>query len=59
VLGAEVFTGSASAWAVGCFGGSPSLLVSANAGQGSVNVCGWVVVSWTRPLAAWDEPLTG
>jgi hypothetical protein len=44
IFGVEVFMGGASAWVVGCSGGSPGLLVSAVAGRGSADVCGWVVV---------------
>jgi hypothetical protein len=47
VLGAEVFMGGASAWATGCFGGSPGLLMSTVVGSCSMDACGWVVVSNT------------
>jgi hypothetical protein len=47
VLGSEVFMGLASAWAAGCSGGSLGLLVSIVAGRGSMDACGWVVVSRT------------
>jgi hypothetical protein len=40
----EVFITGSSAWVAGCFGGSSGLLVSANAGRGSTDICGWVVV---------------
>jgi hypothetical protein len=42
----------ASAWVAGGSGGSSSLLVSAIAGRGSTDVCGWVVA-----LRAWS-PVT-
>jgi hypothetical protein len=44
VLGAVVFMEGASSWATGCSVGSPGLLVSAVAGRGSMDACGWVVV---------------
>jgi hypothetical protein len=47
VIGTEVFMQGASAWAVGCSGGSPGLLVFAVARRGSADACGWVVVSRT------------
>jgi hypothetical protein len=35
----EVFMTGTSTWVGGCFGGSPSLLVSMVAGRGSADVC--------------------
>jgi hypothetical protein len=50
VFGAEVLVAGASAWVVGCSGGSPVLPASGTAGRGSVTDCGWVVV-WV--LSGW------
>jgi hypothetical protein len=47
VLGVEVFMVSTSTWVISCSSDSPRLLVPVVAGWGSVDACGWVVVSRT------------